>query len=445
MPMSTPIQYLSSDLALLKNHQLIVAMTTPSSAPTSPVVKAYPAHFPVSPWGRDNDHPQQIIKLAAQSTELAALLDWKARALQGREVIAVEQLWNEQDQAFEEKTIHDAQITKFLSSLMFKHYLREAATDFFWFWNIFPEMIKTTAGDQIAYLGIVDASHCRWSKMDKRGIIKHCYVSAHWPDVRIQDETMLKFPVVDPYLPTAVEELRAAVHIKKFIYPVSYPSPGKSYYQLAPWDGWRTSGWPELAQMIPKSKVRLMQQLLSAKFILEIPINYWTHAHPDWPKLSLEEQLEIKKAKIKEVNDTLTGIENTGKTILSEVGTDALHQPIQSWKIQPIEDKLKDGTFLEDSREASQHLRSALGLDSALTGDGPGKGIGAGSGSDKRMALNIYVALQQPYREVILEPLYFIAQYNGWTEKYPSLRFKTVEIQLETLDKNHHTSTLKST
>jgi hypothetical protein len=106
----------------------------------------------------------------------------------------------------------------------------------------------------------------------------------------------------------------------------------------------------------------------------------------------------------------------------------------------PIEDKLREGTFLEDSREASQHLRSALGLDSALTGDGPGKGMGAGSGSDKRIALNIYVALQQPYREVLFEPLYFIAEYNGWTKRYPHFKLKTVEIQLETLDRAHQTT-----
>ena len=273
--MSAAIDYLNRDAALLKNHQLIVAMGTPAKAPASPVKKEYFSHSTVSPWGADNDHPQQVIKLAEQSTELAALLDWKARALQGREVIAVEQTWNEQTQAFEEKTIHDEEITLFLNSLMFKHYLREASTDFFWFWNIFPEMIKTAAGDKIAYLGIVDASQCRWSKMDKQGIIKNCYVSANWPHARIEDETMLKFLVVDPYSPTAVEDLRAARHIKKIIYPVSYPSPGKSYYQLAPWDGWRSSSWPELARMIPQTKVELMRHLLSAKFILEIPINYW--------------------------------------------------------------------------------------------------------------------------------------------------------------------------
>lgn len=438
-----PVDFLDENTAFLKRHSLVVALEKPSLEPHSPIQKGSMSDLAM--WGDQNDFPQQIIKLASESTELASLLDWKARALQGTAVIAVESEWNETKQMFQEKPINDKEITEFLSSIAFKRYLREASTDFFWFWNIFPELIKNQAGDKIAYLGIQDASYCRWSPMNQHGIIEHCYISANWPTAKVSDETTLKLSVVDPYRPNAVGELRNSAKIQHFIYPVSYPSPGKCYYQLAPWDGWRTSGWPELAKLIPKSKVQLMKQLLSAKFILEIPVNYWPTAYPDWPKMTLEEQRAVKIAKVKEINDTITGIENTGKTILSEVGTDSMHQPIQSWKIIPIEDKLKDGNFLEDSREASQHLRSALALDSALTGDGPGKGMGGGSGSDKRIALNIYVALQQPYREVILEPLYFIAEYNGWKEKYPLLKFKTVEIQLETLDKTHETSILKST
>ncbi|TXI33108.1 MAG: hypothetical protein E6Q58_03130 [Niabella sp.] len=438
------IHYLNANTAFLKRHSLVVALEKPSMEPYTPVKKD--PKTDVAKWGDNNDFPQQIIKLASESTELASLLDWKARALQGTAVLAVESVWNETRQEFEDKLINDEEITGFLRSIHFKRYLREASTDFFWFWNVFPELIKNEAGDKIAYLGVQDASYCRWSPMNERGIIEHCYISANWPNAKISDLATLKLPVIDPYSPNAIEELRGS-EIQHFIYPVSYPSPGKSYYQLAPWDGWRTSGWPELAKMIPKSKVQLMKQLLSAKFILEIPVNYWPTAYPEWPKMTLEEQMTIKRAKVKEINDTITGVENTGKTILSESGTDAMHQPIQGWKILPIEDKLKDGNFLEDSREASQHLRSALALDSALTGDGPGKGMGGGSGSDKRIALNIYVALQQPYREIILEPLYFIAAYNGWTNKdrYPSLKFKTVEIQLETLDKAHETSTFKST
>lgn len=436
--MKKDVEFIDEKTALMHHHDIIVMMETPSVTPAAPKPKES-GNSPISPWGSDNDFPQKIIELASKSTELASLLDWKDRALQGREVIAVNQVWNPTKSQYEESAIDDNEINEFLSSRMFKRYWREASTDFNWFWNIFPELIKNVKGDKIASVGIIDASYCRWGKMNDRGIIETCYVSADWPSAKADDQTTLKINVVDPYSPTVIEDIQKAKNIKSFVYPVSYPSPGKSYYQLAPWDGWRVSGWPELAQMIPRSKVKLMTHLLSAKFILEIPGNYWPQAYPNWSRKSFEEQKEIKRAKVKEVNDLLTGVENTGKTILFDAISDANGNPLPSWKIIPIEDKLRDGNFLEDSREASQHLRSALNLDSALTGDGPGKSLGGGGG-DKRIALNIFVALLQPYREVLLEPVYFIAEYNGWLKRYPRLKFKTVEIQLETLDVAHQTS-----
>lgn len=436
--MKKDVEFIDEKTALMHHHDIIVMMETPSVTPAAPKPKES-GNSPISPWGSDNDFPQKIIELASKSTELASLLDWKDRALQGREVIAVNQVWNPTKSQYEESAIDDNEINEFLSSRMFKRYWREASTDFNWFWNIFPELIKNVKGDKIASVGIIDASYCRWGKMNDRGIIETCYVSTDWPSAKADDPGTLKIKVVDPYDPALIDNVKKEKNIKSFVYPVSYPSPGKSYYQLAPWDGWRVSGWPELAQMIPRSKVKLMTHLLSAKFILEIPGNYWPQAYPNWSRKSFEEQKEIKRAKVKEVNDLLTGVENTGKTILFDAISDANGNPLPSWKIIPIEDKLRDGNFLEDSREASQHLRSALNLDSALTGDGPGKSLGGGGG-DKRIALNIFVALLQPYREVLLEPVYFIAEYNGWLKRYPRLKFKTVEIQLETLDVAHQTS-----
>ena len=436
--MKKEIEFIDEQTAMMHEHGIIVMMETPSVAPTSPKPKES-GSSPISPWGADNDFPQKIIELASKSTELASLLDWKDRALQGREVIAVNQVWNPATSQYDESAIPDEEINEFLSSRMFKQYWRDASTNFNWYWNIFPELAKNKSGDKIARITINDAPYCRWGKMNDRGIIQTCYVSADWPAAKADDQNTLKIDVVDPYNPTVIDDIKKAKNIQRFVYPASYPSPGKAYYQLAPWDGWRTSGWPELAQMIPRSKVKLMTHLMSAKFILEIPSKYWAKEYPNWDQKSFEEKQEVKKAKLKEMNDILTGVENTGRTLLFDAISDKDGNPLPSFRVIPIEDKLRDGNFLEDSREASQHLRSALGLDSALTGDGPGKSLGGGGG-DKRIALNIFVALLQPYREVLLEPIYFIAEYNGWLKRYPRLKFKTVEIQLETLDVAHQTS-----
>ncbi|HMT30417.1 MAG TPA: hypothetical protein PKD91_14175, partial [Bacteroidia bacterium] len=72
------------------------------------------------------------------------------------------------------------------------------------------------------------------------------------------------------------------------------------------------------------------------------------------------------------------------------------------------------------------------GVDPAIIGMTPGKGIGAGSGSDKRIAFNVYVSLCQADRDIILEPLNFIRDYNGWD---PELEFRFKYPMITTLDK----------
>lgn len=432
----------SDSITLLPDHQVGIFMQVeqPIVAPRSPKPDSDAEGDPsVSNWGTNNDFPQTIITLAERSTELPALLDWKARALQGREVKAYQPVYDAEKKEWVDQEINDIEIKEFLNHRTFKRYMREAANDFFWFWNVFPELIKSAGGDKIAYLGTQDASWCRWSKMNAKGVVEKCYVNADWSTGTATASSTIPLAVIDPYSFDAVDVVKKSKE-NKFVYPISYPSPGKAYYQLAPWDGFRTSGWADIAAEIPKFKKAIMAFQVTIKYMICIPLHYWPARYPDWAKLKPEAQNDIRKAKIDEINATLAGSANAGKSILVDVGFDLQGKELPGWKIVPIEDKLKEGAYLEDSQEASQHLMRALAVDPSLVGSGPGRGKDAGSGSDKRVAFNIYVALQQPYRDVILEPLYFISEYNGWQAKYPAMNFKFEELRLETLDKTQKTA-----
>uniref|UniRef100_F4C2D1 Phage portal protein n=1 Tax=Sphingobacterium sp. (strain 21) TaxID=743722 RepID=F4C2D1_SPHS2 len=412
----------------------------PAKPSATPVEKDQNTSEVIAFWGEDNDFPQKVIEDAELSTEIPALLDWKGRVLQGRRVLPFLEEWDDAKQDFIYKYVPDQDIIDFLNQRTTKRYFQEAANDFVWFWNVFPELIKSESGDKIAQIVCQDASYCRFEKMDKKGKVNYCYINANWPDAKVDDPETIKRKVIDPYQFDAIEVIKADRATTNYIYPVSYPSPGKNYYQLAPWNGYRTSGWQKIAQAVPKSKAEMTAKLLSAKYILSIPINYWPTIYKDWAKLKPEEQREKKKQKVSEINTQLTGAENAGKTILTEVGYDINGKEIPAWKIEPIKGHEVNKEQLEDSREASEHLMRALGVDPTLVGDGPGKKMGGGSGSDKRVAINIYIGLQQPHRDVILEPLNFIAEFNGWKASYPNLVFRTIEIRLETLDKNHQTT-----
>ncbi len=438
------VEYLGNGLTLLTEHQIIVNMGPgePVVAPSTPKPEKpnEGGNSDVAFWGEENDFPQQVIERAEQDTELPPLLDWKGRVLQGREVVAVNLEWNEGKKDFDVVRIDDAEINGFLTHRSFKRYWREGCVDFSWFASLFPDLIKSVGKDKIAYLGVHEASWCRWNKQNHKGVITVCYVASNWPDAKSTDATTMKFPVVDPYDPQVVEKIKADKRINRFVYPVNYPTPGKAYYPTAPWHSFLFSQWYEVKKMIAEMKASLLKRVLSAKYVLSIPVNYWASVHPDWERKKPEEQLAIKIKKAKELSDQITGVGNTGKLIFTEFGVDKDGREIHNWKIDPLPDTIKDGQHLEDSNEASMHLMRGLGTDPALVGDGPGKTNNGSSSSDKRVAFNIFVALLQPYRDVLLEPLYFVAEYNGWLQKYPNLRFKVLEIELETLDKSHSTS-----
>lgn len=438
--MSNGVEHISEDLAIVGNGALLVNTGKPLNLgelkrpPVSPKPKEESSQSMVATWGEDNDFPQRIIEIAEKSTEIPSLLDWQARVLQGREVVAMERYFDEGSGSWKFRAVNDDEIDSFLSDSTFKRYMYEASTDFYWFANVFPELIKSKGGDKIAYLGTQDASFCRYGKMNNKGLIDKCYVSANWPNAKPDDKETISLKVIDPYAFDRVDKVRTD-RDDHFVYPISYPSPGKIYYQLAKWNGYITSGWAEIARAIPDSKRHIMKRVLSAKYVLQIPISYWDMAYKDWPKLTQDEQIELKKRKVKEINEQLTGVDNAGKTILTEIGSDPVSgKDLPGWKIEPIESAIKEGEHLEDSREASEHLMRAIGTDPTLVGDGPGKKMGSGSGSDKRVAFNIYVATLQPHRNLLLEPLDFIAEYNGWKKRYPRLVFKFVEVELNTLD-----------
>lgn len=433
---------MNDDFAMVGD--IIINMETPDPAVPmdSPVVKESGSN-PVSFWGEQNDFPQQTIKQVEADTELPALLDWKGRLLQGKEVIAVQMVYNPEKKDFDVQRVDDQEINDFLADIPFQRYWREACIDFTWFHNIFPDLIKSRDGKTIAAISCHHAPWTRLAKMDKTGTIRKAYVSANWPNAKPGDGYTKEYVVVDPYSASIIEDIRSKPNLKRFIYPVSYHSPGKAYYSLAPWISFINSDWYKIKNLIPQWKLKFMKRILSAKYILTIPVNYWKSVNKDWDGLDKKEQTEIKKAKVKEISEKLTGMEGVGATILSEIGFDSEGKEIPSIKLTPIESGFKDGEHLEDSQEASQHLMRGLNVDPTLVGNGPGRGNDSGSGSDKRIAMNIATAILTPYRNVMLEPVYIKAKYDGWTERIKNLRFITVEVELGTLDEGP-TATVKN-
>lgn len=384
------------------------------------------------PWGSDNLHPQNVVQKAWESDQIPSLLDWKIKALISGGLIYGNL---EFDENGTEKLVpfDDPEISRFAFQSALKRYSREAASDYYWLNHIFAEMILSGDRSKVATITIQEASFMRFAlQHETTGIIPEVYLSANWHKMPSKEKVQA-IPLLDPYWDPAMTMRNAKGH--RFVYTNAFPSPGKVYYQDAPWHALFNSGWLDIEKAIPEFKKSLMKNQISIKFHVMVPRDYWPSKYADWDSKTAEEKVTLKKAELTAFDSFLKGEKNAGKSFMTEYETNLDGKINNGWEIKAIQDPMKDGAYIEDSQEAGAHIMRALGLDPTLVGNGPGRNNGsAGSGSDKRVARDIYLLNAKADMDVILEPLDVASEYNGWKEKYPKLTWWFRNYMIATLN-----------
>lgn len=375
----------------------------------------------IAAWGTNNLYPQDRIALIERDTELPTLIDWKARTLQGAgmlpyEVIGYDDFGNEQLRPAPDKV---PEALAFLRKRATKRWLREASVDHMFFLNTFAEMILSRNREQIVHIGHQEATDSRVEVMDSTGRIPRVWLNGDWKNYR-DINTRIR-PAIDCRgAIDDVDELRSRNDGYNYIYLSAYPTPGKKYYQMPHHDGFFSSGWYDVGQAIPEFKKFLMKNQMTIKYHIEIDTQWWEKRYPGfWDTMKDEKRKEIQQNELRKFNELLTGAEKAGRTITSDMEWDIdAKQYKNAWKITPLKGDDMDGKYNEDSREASMHKLRALGIDLTIFGAGPGRdNATSGSGSDKWAAMKMYLASILPMREVLLDPINFIFDYNGWTER----------------------------
>ncbi|OIN59812.1 hypothetical protein [Arsenicibacter rosenii] len=421
--------------------------TLPGAAPSAvalPDALMGSAVGDVMPWGDGNDFPQQLAVLYNNDPIIPKTLDKVASMMIGRGVLAVladvDESGEEADVPMPKDHPVAAEIRTFLQKLDFRRYLRESAGDIAWFFNAWPELILSKDRQKIVQIHELNAEECRWCRMDENGNLPHVYLSSAWPNVTISEERYTKkLTALDPYRWDRVDWVRES-DFYKFVYPISYPTPGRRYYSLAHHYALIQSGWYHVHLDVPAYKKYLLKNQISVKYHIKVDQAYWPIRFGGaevWNKLKAEEKRAKIQGWLKTLTDTLTSAENAGKAIMTEIAFEpAAQNKVRDYvQITTIDDKTKDGKFLDDNLEAAANVFYALGVDPAIVGFAGGDKMGAKSGgSDKREAYLIALQMLAPFREMLLEPLEFIAEYNGWKAAFPNLTFRFRDTILTTLD-----------
>lgn len=383
-------------------------------------------------WGDDNLFPQNVLTDLEKNSVAWRALDKRKRVHFGRGIVAYRDIVNPQTGKPDREIARDPELVEFFRVNQVNKRWPDLIGSLEIFANGWIEFILNKGKDRINKVYIKDPAYCRVSRMDDEKLtIPWLYYSAQWDKSPSEENgTVIKLPMWN------IDRLSENGYPDgNFIYPVYYRSFNRSYYHMAVWNSVRVNKWMDIANKVPVLKSSIMKNQMTIKYHITIPDDYFQQRYPQ-PDYTKEAQEAKRKEVLDDMNSFLADVENSGKAFVTFAFYSKVKQDyLTGWKIEVIDNKLQESAYLPDSQAANSEILFAIGVDPCLIGAGlPGGKLGAGSGSDKREAYWMLNADMGPDRQVSLEPLYFIRDFNGWD---PAIQFDYVTVDTsQTQDKN---------
>lgn len=259
----------------------------------------------------------------------------------------------------------------------------------------------------------------------------------------VDNKFLKQVPCADMYFPMdSVEKIQKAEN-DSFIFPVNYPSPNKTYYQLASWDGCRRGGWIEISAKVPEMLKMLFENAFNIRYHIEIPETYFEsrYGKGEWGKIDKAGRSKARKEVLDMMDTFLTGSENAYKTFTSYFEVDNVSKTeFGRIKITPIEAKNTTDKDLLLSGTANSEIMFSMGVNPNILGAGTPGGVYASNqgGSNIREGKLEHDSNLHLERQLALEPLNFIKKWNKWPAK---LEFRFRDTVLTTLDTGKQTET----
>ena len=387
----------------------------------------------IVPWGDDNAWPQTVILNAQKSEVVSSNLEFNVLAGYGQGIKPMRRII-EGTKVIGYDEIFSGEVYDWCEDNDLSGYFLEQLTDLKTFYNCFPEIIVSNDGQKITSLRSKEATFSRWGSIEASAgrITKH-YYSAKWGDS--PKEADIAFTdVLDRFNSLDSLEEYIAKKKRRFVVPINFPTPGRSYYQWATWHSIFFSGWFDYALMIPAFKKALLKNGLGVKYIIYVsPKYFYTIFKNEGIDPTDKEATEARIAlEHQNFQSFLTNAENAGKGIVAikemiASGSGAITE--KHLEIEEVNTKKSGGELNEDSSEASSMISYAMGVDQEM----PGKNSGSMSGTDKRERFMIRQSLMKPIRDRLLRPLTLVKRFNKWDD---DIVFMIPDIEFTTLDKD---------
>ncbi len=265
------------------------------------------------------------------------------------------------------------EVTTFFEENDINGWLLEQLTDLNFFYNVFPEIgfnLDDHGKRKIVELTHKEATFSRWEVMNpKNGRIEKHFFSTKWAEKYGQlpaSEDVFVTDVLDYRRPLrhlrevmddeAKKGIGADKRINRWIVPVNFPTPGRTYYQKPYWYSIIESGWYDFIVSIPKAKNAIMNNRMSIKYHVQLSDKYFPNIFKYENITEKKDQDARVKKEFEQLNKYLSGSENNGKSVISYTNYTVDGKELPSIKITKVDDAFPTGEYIEDSEEASNIL-----------------------------------------------------------------------------------------
>ncbi|RAJ94209.1 hypothetical protein LX87_04094 [Larkinella arboricola] len=282
--------------------------------------------------------------------------------------------------------------------------------------NVFVKLVFGTDG-KLGPVDAIDAFKIRPRKLARGETCTTAYLvnPNQFGSKAFKKEETEVVPAFDPQNPAKYPV--AILHLKDDI-------PGQDNFGFPEW--WSTEEWSKVANKIPKFHDAGLDNGYNIKYHISIPDDYFLVEGKDE-----QEQEALKAATLRKMGETLAGVENTDKALITFHKADVNGKEIPGVRITPLDNKMSDDAYTNLFNTANVAQASGHGVLPSLAGIDTGSKMG-GSGKELEAAANY----QQNFltyvdRFILLTPLRIAQAVNGWPWE---MMFDVRNIQLYNYD-----------
>lgn len=371
--------------------------------------------FTIVPYGDQNTLPGDIRAMLDENNVAPENLLKKTNLLwgQGPELYEIE--FKEGKRV--KNWVTDKEVSAWLKDWDHVQYLMKTMVEFQHVNGHFPKYFRNRlprigGKAMIAKLECVSAISSRLEFPDAHQRINHIITGDFEQPFR---NDFRQYPIFDPLDPFSQRVSMRYSNMYSFALENEYSRP--SFFGLF--------NWIKLGSSLPVLLLNFNANAAAIRYHIEVPALYWAQKEDRLRKNCELQGIEYKDSMLEDLKtevflkfgEALIGIEKAGKMITSETIYDEMAQEYVGWKINTIDQKVKDfiSAQLEIAKRAGFEITEGFGLHPALSNMSADGNLP--SGSEQLYAFKLYLATSVDIPESIICKDINLAIAANWPNK----------------------------